>query len=93
MTLFMVLAAAWGVVQLAALTWFTGRSTRLGTALLAIAVGAYGCGIAALLRQFLYTRGLAALTDSYIGEVVRTASYTADPIIEEVAKHGQLHRR
>lgn len=86
MTLFMVLAAAWGVLQLAALTWFTGRSTRLGTALLAIAVGAYGCGIAALLLQFLYTRGLAALTDSYIGEVVRTASYTVDPIIEEMVK-------
>lgn len=90
MTLFMAIAACYGVLQLAALGWFTGRSVRLGTLLLAIAVGLYGCGAATLLLQFLYTRGLAAASEAQLAEVVRTASYTVDPFIEEFVKVAPL---
>jgi hypothetical protein len=85
-TFFMLIAAAYGVLQLAALGWFGGRSVRIGTLLLSVVVGMYGCGVVALVLQFLYTRGLVAASGAELSEVVRTASYTVDPFIEELAK-------
>ncbi len=85
-TLYMVLAAVYGVLQLALLGWLAGRSIRIGTALLAIAVGLYGCGVAALILQAIYTRGVAEISGERLADVVRVASYTVDPFIEEIVK-------
>jgi hypothetical protein len=85
MALFMMLAACYGVLQLAAVGSLT-RSVRVMTLLLAVAVGIYGCGFVAVVLQFVYTRSVAMVTGTPIAEVVRTASYTVDPVIEEVVK-------
>jgi hypothetical protein len=90
MTLFMALAAVYGVLQLAALGWVVGRSVRIGTLLLSIMVGLYGCGVAALVLQLLYTRGLAAASGARLFDVVQTASFTVDPFIEELVKVAPL---
>jgi hypothetical protein len=90
MTLFMVVAAVWGVLQFATVGWFAGRSVRVGTALLAIPVGLYACGAIALLLQILYTRVNAGISGTSLSEVVRTASYTVDPVIEELVKIAPL---
>lgn len=90
MTFFMVIAAVYGVLQLAALGWFTGRSVRIGTLLLSIVVGLSGCGVAALLLQYLYTRMVVAASGAGLAEVVRTASYTVDPVVEEFVKLAPL---
>src|SRR5918995_77268 len=82
----MVLAAVYGVLQLAALGWLAGRSVRISTALLCIAVGIYGCGVATLILQAIYTRGVAELTGERMADVVRVASYTVDPFFEEIVK-------
>ncbi|GIH01963.1 hypothetical protein Rhe02_00300 [Rhizocola hellebori] len=86
MTLYMVLAAGYGVLQLAALGWLAGRSVRISTAALCIAVGMYGCGVATLILQAIYTRGVAELTGERMADVVRVASYTVDPFFEEIVK-------
>lgn len=86
MALFMTVAAVWGAVQVAGLAWFAGRSIGLGTTLLGVVLGAYGCGVAAVVLQFTYTRTAAAVTGDDLFEVVRFASYTVDPFIEEVVK-------
>jgi hypothetical protein len=90
MTLFMALAAGYGVLQLAALGWLTGRSVRLGTLLLAIMAGLYGCGAVALVLQVIYTRSVASLTGESLSAVVNKASYTVDPFIEELVKIAPL---
>ncbi|MCQ8831265.1 hypothetical protein [Streptomyces malaysiensis] len=56
MALLMVAASVYGVVQLLVLSSPT-RSVRMSTALLAIAVGVYGAGVAAGLLELAYTRG------------------------------------
>lgn len=90
MAIFMTIAACYAVLQLATLGWFTGRSLRLGTLLLAIPVGAYGSGVAALIVQYLYTHAVAAISGGPLSEVVRTASYTVDPFLEELCKIAPL---
>ncbi|MFI6760808.1 hypothetical protein ACIBF5_16910 [Micromonospora sp. NPDC050417] len=85
MFLFMMIATCYGVFQLAVLGSLT-RSVRMANLLLAVTVGLYGCGAVAVVLQILYTRGVAALTGVSVDEAVRTASYTVDPIIEEVVK-------
>jgi hypothetical protein len=90
MTLFMALAAGYGVLQLAALGWLTGRSVRLGTLLLAIMAGLYGCGAVALVLQVIYTRSVASITGESLSTVVDKASYTIDPFIEELVKIAPL---
>ncbi|GHJ31556.1 hypothetical protein TPA0910_59890 [Streptomyces hygroscopicus subsp. sporocinereus] len=85
----MVAAAVYGVAQLLVLSAPT-RSVRMSTSLLAIAVGAYGCGVAAALLELAYTRGAAEATGESLTEVVKTASYTVDPVIEELAKLAPL---
>jgi hypothetical protein len=81
----MVLAACWGVLQLAVLGSAT-RSVRAGTLLLAVGAGVYGCGVFAVAVQYTWTRLYAGATGNPVYQVVETASYTADPFIEEVAK-------
>ncbi|MGF1661886.1 MAG: PrsW family glutamic-type intramembrane protease [Kineosporiaceae bacterium] len=86
LALAMVLAACWGVLQLAVLG-SASRSLRIGTLLLAVAVGAYGCGVAVLTVQFILTRVWAAAVPGVgVADAVRAASYTVDPVVEEIAK-------
>ncbi|MER6141632.1 PrsW family intramembrane metalloprotease [Streptomyces sparsogenes] len=66
------------------------RSTRVSTALLATAVGVYGCGVVAALLELAYTRNVAEATGEPLAKVVETASYTVDPVIEELIKVAPL---
>jgi hypothetical protein len=81
----MAFAACWGVLQLAVLGW-PARSVRVGTLLLAVGAGIYGCGVLAVALQLGYTRFLSAITGQPLSDVVRTASYTVDPFLEEIVK-------
>jgi hypothetical protein len=81
----MVLAACWGVLQLAVLGSAT-RSVRAGTLLLAVGAGVYGCGLLAVAVQYAWTRLYAGASGNPVYQVVDVASYTVDPFIEEVAK-------
>jgi hypothetical protein len=81
----MVLAACWGVLQLAVLGSAT-RTVRAGTLLLAVGAGVYGCGLFAVTVQYAWTRLYASASDTPMYQVVDTASYTVDPFVEEVAK-------
>ena len=85
MVLLMLAASCWGVLQLAVLSLGT-RTVRSGTLLLAFAAGAYACGVTAVLAELAYTRLAHALTGQPLREVVETAGYTVDPVIEEVVK-------
>ncbi|MET7760859.1 PrsW family glutamic-type intramembrane protease [Streptomyces sp. NPDC005393] len=85
MALLMVAATVYGVAQLLILASPT-RSVRISTALLTIAVGVYGCGLAAALLELAYTRSVAEVTGDSLTKVVETASYTVDPVIEELIK-------
>jgi hypothetical protein len=87
--LLMVAATVYGVAQLLVLSSPT-RSVRVSTVLLGIAVGVYGCGVAAALLELAYTRGVAETTGESLTEVVKTASYTIDPVIEELMKLAPL---
>ena len=75
----------WGVLQLAVLGTMA-RSVRLGTLLLAIGTGVYGCGVLAIAIEYGYTHLVASVTGHPLYDVVRTASYTVDPFVEEIAK-------
>jgi uncharacterized protein YjbI with pentapeptide repeats/RsiW-degrading membrane proteinase PrsW (M82 family) len=81
----MLVATCYGVLQLAVLGWLT-RSVRVGTLLLAVAVGVYGCATVAVLLELIYTRGLAILSGASVGTVARTAGYTVAPFAEEAVK-------
>lgn len=85
----MVAATVYGVAQLLLLS-SPARSVRVSTALLAIAVGVYGCGVAAALLELAYTRSVAEATGEPLTKVVETASYTVDPVIEELVKLAPL---
>ncbi|WP_143645223.1 PrsW family glutamic-type intramembrane protease [Streptomyces antioxidans] len=85
----MVAASVYGVVQLLALSSPT-RSVRMSTVLLAIAAGVYGAGVAAALLELAYTRGVAEATGESLTEVVKSASYAVDPVIEELMKLAPL---
>jgi hypothetical protein len=84
-TFALVFAACWGVLQVAALGSM-GRSTSVGLHLLSLGTGVYFCGPLALLLQLAYTRTVAAITGGELYDVVKTASYTVDPVIEELVK-------
>ncbi|MFG1672241.1 RNase A-like domain-containing protein [Streptomyces sp. Y7] len=81
----MAVAAVWGVLQLFAISWPT-RSVRLSTVLLALAVGGYGCGVAAALAQLAYTRVYAEQSGQSLVTVVNTTGYTVAPWVEELLK-------
>lgn len=85
LALLMVVAACWGVVQLAVVGSLT-RTVRVVTLLLAVAVGMYGCGILTIGLQYAVTRAWARVTGEPVFQVVATAGYTVDPFIEEVVK-------
>ncbi|MFH8973576.1 PrsW family glutamic-type intramembrane protease [Streptomyces sp. NPDC017890] len=89
MVLVMAAAAVWGVLQLFAVSWPT-RSVRLSTVLLAIAVGAYGCGVATAVLQLTYTRLYADHSGLSLVEVVNSTSYTVAPWVEELVKISPL---
>ncbi len=86
MAVLMMTATVYGVVQLLVLSSPT-RSVRVSTVLLAIAVGVYGCGIVTVLLEYAYTR---TVSDQPHGgtllNTVKTASYTVDPVMEELIK-------
>jgi hypothetical protein len=81
----MAFAAFWGVLQLAVLGWGT-RTLRLGTLVLVMGAGCYGAGVAAAAVELLWTRLVAAVTGASVADAVRTAGYTVDPFVEELAK-------
>jgi protease prsW family protein len=83
--LLMLAAGCWGVLQLAVLSLGT-RTVRSGTLLLAMAAGAYACGVTAVLAELAYTRLVHQLTGQPLQQVVETAGYTVDPVIEELVK-------
>ncbi len=86
----MVAATVYGVAQLLVLSTPT-RSIRVTTVLLAIAVGVYGCGAATALLEYAYTRAVAEQPDGRaLREAVERASYTVDPVLEEVVKVAPL---
>ncbi|WP_162003871.1 PrsW family glutamic-type intramembrane protease [Streptomyces antimycoticus] len=66
------------------------RSVRMSTVLLTIAVGVYGAGVGAALLELAYTRGVAEASGESLTEVVKTASYAVDPVIEELMKLAPL---
>ncbi|WP_329335231.1 hypothetical protein OG866_15730 [Streptomyces sp. NBC_00663] len=75
MTVLMVTAAVYGVVQLLLLSWPT-RSVGVTTVLLAVLVGVYACGTAAALLELSYTRLIADQTDQSLMRVVNTTAYS-----------------
>ncbi len=81
----MLVPAIWGVLQLAVLGSLS-RSVRVSTGLLGIAAGLYGCGLLAVLLELGWTSLYAGLSGSSRSDVVQVASYTVDPVIEEVVK-------
>lgn len=85
MALLMLVATVWSVAQLTVLgSW--SRTLRFSTLLLLVVLGVYACGPVAVVVQWVWTRLYAALTHTPLGTVVDTASYTVDPVIEEVVK-------
>jgi hypothetical protein len=85
----MLFAALWGVLQLAVLGSWT-RTVRLSTLALVVATGTYGCGVFAVLLETVWTRLVALVTRTPVSSVVVTASYTIDPLIEELVKAAPL---
>lgn len=85
MVVLMACASLYAVLQLAVLGSAT-RSTRIGTAMLAVATGCVACGAVTIAAELIYTRSVAVLTGQELGDVVQTASYTVDPFIEEIVK-------
>ncbi|MGL5930114.1 MAG: PrsW family glutamic-type intramembrane protease [Dermatophilaceae bacterium] len=89
MLLLMAAAAVVSVAQLALVgSW--ARSVRVSTLLMAVAVGAYACGTVTVLIQVAWTRLLSFATDRPLPDIVEVASYTADPVIEEIVKLAPL---
>lgn len=85
MVVLMIIAACYGVVQLAALASAT-RTVRVGSLLLAVVAGAYACGVLALITEIAYTRLVHLITGESLYQVIKTASHTVDPLIEELVK-------
>lgn len=81
----MVFAAVVAVTQLTVLaSW--ARTLRWATLLQGIALGFLVCAPMTAVLQWLVTRGVALITRQPIGDVVRLASWTYDPLLEEVLK-------
>jgi RsiW-degrading membrane proteinase PrsW (M82 family) len=85
LSLLMLLATGYGVLQLAVLGWAT-RSVRFVTLLRAVAVGFFACGFVALLLQLAATAAISGMTGLGWAEAVRLAGATIDPWIEEIVK-------
>ncbi|MBE8474123.1 PrsW family glutamic-type intramembrane protease [Streptomyces justiciae] len=89
MTVLMVAAAMYGVVQLLLLSAPT-RSVGTATTLFTVLVGVYACGTVAALLELTYTRLIAEQTDQSLIRVVNTTAYTAAPWVEELIKISPL---
>ena len=75
----------WGVLQLSVLGSLT-RTVRIRSVVGAVAVGFYACATVSAGLQWLLTRLAVQFLDAGLNDVVITAGYTVDPIIEEVVK-------
>jgi len=85
MVLSIVVAHAWGVLQLIILGSFA-RTVRMRTVYAAMAVGLYLLAPLTAVLQTSWTGLFAPLLGMSAPELVRTASYTLDPFIEELMK-------
>lgn len=81
----MFFGACYCVWQLAVLTSWV-RTVRLSALFLAVGVGLYGAGTLSVFLQVLYSHAVVAVTGIPLEEAVRTASYTVDPLTEEIVK-------
>jgi hypothetical protein len=87
--LLMTVAAVVSVSQLTVLgSW--GRSVRWTTVLQAVLVGYLVCGPVAIAVQWAWTRAAAGVTAADLSDVRTFASWTLDPVIEEVVKVAPL---
>lgn len=85
----MVVAAVVSVTQLTLLgSW--ARSLRLTTLLQGIAVGFLVCGTLTVTIQFLWTRLVATVFGAGVADLQELASWTVDPVLEEVIKVAPL---
>jgi hypothetical protein len=89
MILGIIFAHVWGVLELVVLGSFT-RTIRVRTALIAVGTGFYTCSVVALLLYVLWTRSAANLLHLHLYTIVRTGSYTLDPLIEECVKAAPI---
>jgi RsiW-degrading membrane proteinase PrsW (M82 family) len=81
----MIFASVWGLVQLGLLGSF-GRTLRLRTIFLGVAVGLYACAPFALLLQLTWIHSAAWLTGTPAHVLVEVGAYSIDPFIEEIVK-------
>ncbi|MEV8565607.1 hypothetical protein AB0436_08520 [Streptomyces sp. NPDC051322] len=85
MSVIMVAAAIYGVLQLAVLA-SPVRSLRLSTVVLTVAVGVYGSGVVAALIELGYAHAAASSAAQPLVEAMGRGSYTLVPAVEELAK-------
>jgi RsiW-degrading membrane proteinase PrsW (M82 family) len=85
MIIALVFAYVWGVVQLIVLGSLA-RTVRVRTVVAALAVGIYACAPLAVFLQVAWSRPAAWLSGASLYTVGSVASYTLDPLIEEVLK-------
>ncbi len=85
MVISIVAAYAWGVLQLIVLGSFA-RTVRIRTVYAALAVGLYLCAPLTVVLQASWTGLVAPLLGMSAPELVRAASYTVDPFLEELMK-------
>ncbi|MEU6084231.1 hypothetical protein [Streptomyces sp. NPDC047108] len=89
MSIVMVAAAIYGVLQLALIATPV-RSLRLSTVLLAVAVGVYGSGVVAALIELGYAHSIASSATQPLTEAMGQGAYTLVPAVEELAKLAPL---
>jgi len=80
-----VFAHVWGILQLIVLGSFA-RTVRVRTTLAAMAAGLYACAPVAVLLELAWTRPVASVTGAPLSDIMRMASYTTDPFMEEFVK-------
>ncbi|WP_406137908.1 hypothetical protein [Streptomyces sp. NBC_01089] len=89
MSVIMVAAAIYGVLQLAVIG-SPMRSLRLSTVVLTVAVGVYGSGVVAALIELGYAHAVASSATQPLVEAMGRGSYTVVPVVEELAKLAPL---
>jgi hypothetical protein len=80
-----VFAHVWGILQLVVLGSFA-RTVRLRTVLMSMAAGFYACTAVAVVLESAWILPTVWITGTPYANVVRVASYTVDPFIEEGVK-------
>jgi hypothetical protein len=84
-----IFAHVWGILQLTVLGSLA-RTVRIRTALAALAAGFYACAAAAVLFEIAWIIPTTWITGVPLSAVIRTASYTVDPFVEELVKIAPL---